>query len=635
MLFTAPFTTLRSPLRTAVQALLFLVAAAVPLYAQPLTIERIDPPHWYTGWEEQQKQLREVELLVEGRGLADATWTVDGVGVTITSAPTAANPRYRYVRLEVSDSAPPQRVVLRASNGSNVVTFAYPLMQRRTNLHPAAGLSVHDMVYAITVDRFANGDRTNDVVAGMQERTVNRLQPQARHGGDLAGVLQHVDYLDTLGATAVWLSPVQESNMPASSYQGYAITDHYRIDPRLGTFADYTTLVNTLHTQGKRIVMDVILNHVGSSHRLAQQPPDSAWFNWWPSFTSSNGRIASVMDPNAVWADRERMLRGWVDSTMPDINHDHPQAARYLLQYLVWWVEAVGVDALRIDRYAYADPFFMRDLMRALRTMYPRLGLLGDVQADDAVTQASFADRRSDGLDRSWLPSLTDHQLYQAWTKAVTTTPASQAGANFLYAALSADRLYDRPADMLIYLDGPRLGRHAGAIGTSMKKFTQGIVMLYTMRGIPCLYYGTEVLLNQTGDVGRIHADMSGGWPGDRTDLFQSAGRTSNQRAAIALITAMAKYRATTPALTTGQFKHCTPQDGVYAYVRYDQSTTVVVALNTEGTARPFDVARFSDLIPEDGTIVEVLTNAPVDRSKPYTIEANGVLLLQVTASTK
>lgn len=601
-----------------------------PVSTSSVSIDRVDPPHWWVGWKETQAAMREVELLVEGRGLADATITIEGSGVRIISDKAASNPRYRYLRIALDDTAGAQSVVIKAQSKGLSGTYGFELRERHPERQVGMGLSPADLVYLITPDRFANGDPTNDVVSSMRENTADRSDPYGRHGGDLAGIRQSIDHLDSVGATSLWLSPVLENDMPSSSYHGYAITDHYRIDPRVGSLKDYRSLASDLHDRGKRLIMDVVFNHVGSEHRLFRQPPDSAWFNWWPTYTQTNGRASTIHDPNAVWADRERMLRGWFDRTMPDVNQEHGHAALYLMQHVVWWIEEVGIDALRIDTYPYSDVFFMRDIVRLLRTIYPNIGIVGEVWTDNVVTQGTFGDRRGDGEERSWLPSLTDFQLYESWIEALTSPSTWNSGVARLYRTLSADNMYDRPQDLMVFLDNHDLGRFYGVIGRDYKKFVQGLSMLMTIRGIPCLYYGTEFLFDQTDGHGRIRQDVPGGWPGDKRSVFTTKGRTAEQSNALRLVQRLSKFRASCTAITTGAFRQLTPDDGVYAYARFDTASTVVVVINTDKTARTFDLGRFGDIVPNGGVASDVLTSAPMNLSLPLTIQPGGTVVLEI-----
>jgi glycosidase len=607
-----------------------MISMHIGMCAQNVSIDRIDPPHWWVGWDAAQSALLDVELLVEGDGLDSASLSIRADGVTMVSSKPAGDPRYRYVRLLISDTAKAQSVVITAARQNLRATYGFELRERAAAKHQPMGLSPSDVLYLITPDRFANGDPSNDVNSSMLESSTDRSNPLARHGGDLAGIQQHIDHIDSLGATAVWLSPVLENNMPLSSYHGYAITDHYRIDPRFGSLIDYRLLAQTLHGHGMRLVMDVVFNHVGSHHRLYRRPPDSAWFNVWPSYTQSNGRASTIMDPNAIWADRERMLRGWFDTVMPDVNQEYGHAALYMFQHVIWWIEEVGIDALRIDTYPFIDMFFMRDVCRTLRTMYPTLGIVGEVWTDDAVTQATFADRRGDGAERTWLPSLTDFQLYASWLEAQTSASGWNTGVGRLYTTLSADRLYDKPSNLMIFLDNHDVGRYFGMVKGNVQKFTQGITMLFTMRGIPCLYYGTEFLFRETDGHGRIRQDVAGGWDGDTRNLFRAEDRPADVTAAISLIQRLTSFRSATSAVTSGTFKHLIPQDGVYAYARFDQASTVLVVFNTDAVDRTFDWSRFGDIVPASGSAVDVFTGQSVDILKPSLIKPNGTVLIQI-----
>lgn len=566
---------------------LVVALSALLILTQGPRIDRIDPPHWWVGM-----GVDTLELLMEGANLAGRPVRLQGRGVSLVSARVAGNTRYQYVRVQIAPNAPPQTIKI-IVDGQPGDTALFELRERGRQ-HDRIGLDPTDMMYLIVADRFANGDTSNDVVHGMRQDTLDRNDPYGRHGGDLAGIRRHVGYLDSLGVTALWLCPVLENDEPRSSYHGYAITDHYRVDPRLGTNDDYRRLSDDLHARRMRLVMDVVLNHVGEGHRLHTQPPDEGWFNTWNEYTQTNGRENTNFDPYATEQDKRRFRGGWFDRMMPDLNTANPHVQRYLLQNTIWWIEEAGIDALRVDTYTYPDQSFMDTWNAEVRRVFPGIFIFGETWVESHASQAYYLEKFPFNPS-SRLQSVTDFQTYNAVRDVLTQTSGWDTGVGRLYRTMAADYMYASPNTLVTFLDNHDLPRITGIVNGDVRKLRIGLALLLTLRGIPCITYGTECGFSSTTDHGTIRQDMPGGWPGDAKPFGHTVSDEHKEWSA--WLRMLLNFRRKHPAMSTGAMKHVTPQDGVYAVARYNSKETVVCIINADEKPRSFSLKRLDDVL--------------------------------------
>ena len=414
-------------------------------------------------------------------------------------------------------------------------------------------------------DRFANGDYSNDSFDDMLQSGINRGKMFFRHGGDLQGIIDHLDYLKELGVTALWLNPVLENDQPYASYHGYAITDHYNIDRRFGDNELYKTFVEKCHEKGIKVIMDIIFNHCGHEHWLIKDLPAEDWVHQWPEFTRSNFRASVINDPYASKTDTKKLLEGWFDYSMPDLNQQNERLANYLIQNTIWWVEYSGQDAYRIDTWFFPDQDFLSRWAKRMQQEFPRLGMYGETWAQMMSVQASFAE--DSGLTdeyNSHLPGITDFQLNFAIEEALTQKQSWTGGAARLYYTLAQDYLYEDPLRNVIFLDNHDKSRFFSTIGEDIDKYKSGMAFLLTMRGIPSIYYGTELLFAAISDPdGKVRQDFPGGWKEDKINKFNVSGRTAAEKDAFEYVKKLANYRKNTPALDG-----LVPGDGVVYEVK-------------------------------------------------------------------
>jgi glycosidase len=425
----------------------------------------------------------------------------------------------------------------------------------------------------------------------------HREKPESRHGGDLKGISDHLNYIKDLGATAVWLNPVLENNQPKSSYHGYAITDLYQVDKRFGSNEDYLAFIRKSQKMGMKVIQDMVMNHLGSYHWIVKDLPEKNWLNQFPEFTRSNYQGSVVSDPYQSAADSTLMNNGWFDTTMPDVNQTDSLVATYLIQNTLWWIEYSGIDGIRMDTYPYPDKIFMSKWVKEVMDEYPRFNVVGEVWIDNIATTAYWQKgaKNKDGYESN-LPSVTDFPLCFAIPKALTEQPTWENGMRRLYNLLAADFAYPNPNGNLIFLDNHDMTRIFLSLGRDVKKLKMALTFLLTTRGIPQIYYGTELLMD--GDGGyhpNVRKDFPGGWAGDKSNAFLAAGRTAEQNEVVDFIKTLSAWRKEQTVIHTGALTHYIPEDNIYVYFRHTSIKTVMVVLNGNATEKILSTQRFQD----------------------------------------
>ncbi len=588
-------------------------------------ISRIDPTFWWVGMKNPHLQL-----LVHGPGIGASVASLRYEGVALDGIQKMESPNYLVVNLTIAPDAKPGQLKLLFIDGKKKTTYAYELRTRPERAGRAQGVTSADFIYLLMPDRFANGNPQNDVVKGTRVNHVARDSMYARHGGDLAGIEQHFDYLKALGVTAIWPTPVVANDMPKASYHGYALTDYYAVDPRYGTNAEYAQFVQHAHQQGLKVVHDVVLNHMGSYNYLFLDQPGKDWFHQWATFTRSNYNNAPLNDPYASQADTKLYNEGWFDTTMPDINQSNPLVATYLIQNFLWWVEYTGLDAYRIDTFPYSDPKFLMQWDQALLDEYPQLGLFGESTVHSPAQEAFFVRNIFAPVNgfKGNLPGALDFSMNYAAGDALR----EPGDISKFYYTLQADWMYQDPTRNVIFLDNHDQNRFYSVVGEDVNKLKMGLAWLFTMRGIPQLYYGTEILMkNFSNPDGLVRADFPGGWKADKRNAFTAAGRTALENEAYAYVSKLANYRKTHAVLQTGKLMQFIPQDGVYTYFRYnDQGETVMVALNGNKTEQAVDLSRFAERLAGYTSAQDVQTGAALPDLKTLKLPAHTAVVLEL-----
>ncbi len=587
---------------------------------------RVEPPFWWVGMHEPM-----LEIMFHQKDIGHYEVHCSYPGVVLRQVDTVANPNYLFVTIQIRSWTEAGRIPFVFENGDKEIKIFYELKKHPGEKSSAQGLQPTDFIYLIMPDRFANGDPSNDSVAGMLQTGINRKKMYFRHGGDLQGIIDRLDYIKSLGVTAIWLNPVLENDQPYESYHGYAVTDHYNIDRRLGDNSLYAGFVRKCHEKGIKVIMDVVLNHCGLNHWFIQDLPEEDWIHQFDEFTRTNYRASVQSDPYVAEADKKVMTDGWFDYTMPDLNQKNKHLANYLIQNSIWWTAFSGQDAFRVDTYAYPDLDFMREWIRRLRDEFPNVGIFGETWVNTPVSEAFFAKNTFDTTAVNNLPAVTDFQLYYALIEALTRKQGWTEGIARLYYTLSNDILFKNPMDNIIFLDNHDLSRFYSMVGENMDKMKSGLALLLTLRGTPVMYYGTEIMMkNFTDPDGKVREDFPGGWKSDILDKFTAKGRTKEENEIFNYIKTLANYRLINPVLATGKFMHFIPQNGVYVYFRYNDKKTVMVILNTNDKPVTVETKRFAERLKGFSMAANVITHHRYLSIDSFTVGANAALVLEL-----
>jgi glycosidase len=578
------------------------------------------PPYWFTGMHQDTLQL-----IVKMKDASSSRFSLTHPHVRLISQHKSEQNDYALLHLLVDDNAVAGWVELVVENGRQKQKIRYELRNRFADIRQA--LTQQDQIYLIMPDRFANALPQNDVVRTYQENTVNRNQPDARHGGDLEGVIKNLDYIQQTGFTAVWLTPFQENNEPKQSYHGYAITNHYLTDARMGKNQDYVRLVHEAHQRKMKVVMDMVFNHIGDQHWIYKDKPFPGFIHQHDSFQRTNYRANTLLDPYVAPSDQKRFTEGWFDYHMPDLNTENPLLARYLIQNTMWWLETSGADAIRIDTYTYPEQSFMKKWYTEVRQQYPDISIFGEIW-EHAVPMQSFFVPRSESKDSS-MQQVLDFQFCFAVNKLLNESYGWTEGVSRLYYVLSQDFLYANPYEHVIFIDNHDLDRFFAQVNGDMKKFKAGLGLLMTMRGIPCTFYGTEVLMQGKGPHGVIREDMKGGWAGDSSDYFRHHGLSPLQKSAYAYFQKLSLWRksAIGPASKLMQY---VPEDGVYVYFRYGDGKKVMVVYNGSSKQASVKLSRFKDLLKGNESFLDILTGESLSDVQTISVETGEIRIFEV-----
>ncbi|WP_158988838.1 glycoside hydrolase family 13 protein [Mucilaginibacter sp. L196] len=605
--------------------LLFLSASA---FAQIPALERVEPMFWWVGMKNPKLQL-----IVHGDKIAERAVKLNYPGVKLTQVHKVENPNYLFLDLDISAAAKPGAFTIsfiktRAAN----LQYKYELKQRDHSPNRAQGVTDKDLIYLIMPDRFSNGDPSNDSIPGMAEMKVDRSQMYARHGGDIQGVMNHLDYLKDLGVTTVWLTPEITNDMPHASYHGYAVTDHYYVDPRFGTNALYKAFVDKCHAMGLKVIKDLVHNHSGINDYFIKDMPMRSWVHQWPKYTNSNFRDAAVMDPHASAMDKKIMLDGWFDHSMADMNENNPYVQNYLTQNHIWWVEYAGVDGFRLDTYPYNDAEYMADWARKVKAEFPHLSIYGETLVWSVANQAFFTQGNTvnRGFDTE-LPGVVDSQVKDALAEALNGKEGWTDGVNRLYLVLALDFLYQDPNRNVVFLDNHDMSRFYSVVGEDFNKYKAGMALLLTTRGIPQMYYGDEILMKGVDNPdGLVRSDFPGGWAGDKANKFTNEGRTDSERMAFNYVRTLANYRKHTPALQTGKLMQYIPEKGIYVYFRYDAAKTIMIIYNGETKEQTLTTDRFNERTAGFTRATNVITNESISNIGSIAIPGKTTLVLEL-----
>ncbi|MFT3911320.1 MAG: alpha-amylase family glycosyl hydrolase [Ferruginibacter sp.] len=555
------------------------------------------PSNWWIGM-----KWNKVQVMIHGKDVGNKDISIRPYnGVTLLKVNKVESPNYVFADLEITTAAKPGTVVFTEGVSEEIskIILNFELKPRRPGLGSsfAQGVTSKDLIYLILPDRFSNGDESNDKIPGMRDQTLNRDTVFNRHGGDLKGIQNHLDYLNDMGITTLWLNPVIENDMPNRTEHGYAFTDHYKIDARLGGEKAYQELIDATHAKGMKIIQDAVYNHIGSFHVTVLDPPMKDWLNQWPEYTNTHYKDQTLFDPYASPAQKKIMSDGWFTKQMPDINQNNPYAANFLIQHALWTVEEFGIDGWRIDTYPYNDLVFMNRCNKALMDEYPRITMFGETWVHGVINQSYFCQNNYDIPFKSNLQATCDFQTLWGITDAMTKDFGWDDGVTKLYTTLAQDFVYKDPTRNVIFLDNHDMSRFYSVVGENMDKYLSGISWLLTARGIPQIYYGDEIVTTGTTSPndGYVRLDFPGGWKNDPANKFTIQGRTQNDQTIFQHFATLANFRKASSALTTGKFMQYFPEDGVYVYFRYNERQTIMVVMNTAKTEKKIKLDKYTE----------------------------------------
>jgi len=612
--------------------MVFLVGMAFfqgSLLAQKIELNRIDPPYWWAGMKNPGLQL-----MVYGQNISQTKPLISYPGVKIREIILVESPNYLFINMNISPEVIPGTMeIVFQKDDQTMATYAYELKQRKEHSERYQGFDASDVIYLLMPDRFANGDPSNDQVSGMKE-TPDRSNPNGRHGGDIKGIVDHLDYFNELGVTALWINPLLENDMPGFSYHGYAITDLYQVDARYGTNEAYADLVNRAHAKGLKVIMDMVFNHLGTDYFWKDDLPSPDWYNQWPEFTRSNYRGSVVSDPHASRRDYDVMVKGWFDHSMADLNQHNPMLAEYLIQNSIWWVETVGLDGIRQDTYPYPYADFMSQWMSRLLEEYPDFNVVGEVWLSQPQAVAYWENNHTnrDGY-QSNLTNVFDFPLMYAIASAFNEKEGWDKGAARLWELIAQDYVYANPMNLVTFADNHDGDRIYSKLNEDFNKFRLAMALLLTTRGIPQIYYGTEILMTglEHSGHGDIRKDFPGGWIADSANAFTREGRTQAQNKAFDFMKKLLHWRKTNTAVQTGKLTHYIPENGVYVYFRYNDQSSVMVILNNSDKEQVLNTARFAENLAGYTSGKSVLDRTAYPHLQEITIPAKSPLIIELT----
>ena len=597
-------------------------------------IDHIEPENWYVGMKNSSLQL-----MVYGKNIRDSRVSVDYPGVKIDSLVRLDSPNYLFVYLNLS-GAKPGNMVLNI-DGKKV---NYPLKARTMSGDKRIGFDNSDVLYMLMPDRFASGRNITKPMKGLNPYVVDRSKPSLRHGGDLEGVRQHLDYFNQLGVTALWFTPVLENNLPdmnsQSSYHGYATTNYYRVDPRFGTNEDYARLVAEAHAKGLKVVMDMIFNHCGYDHPWVKDMPSKDWFNtpeWMKKgdsyYLQTSYKLTPVLDPYASKVDKRETVDGWFVRSMPDLNQKNPHVMTYLIQNSVWWIETIGIDGIRMDTYPYADRKAMSQWMKILNEEYPNFNTVGETWVTEPAYTAAWQKDSKLSKVNSYLKTVMDFSFYDKINLAKhEETDAWWKGLNRIYNSLCYDYLYENPSSVMAFIENHDTDRFLEN-GKDTLALKQALALLLTINRIPQLYYGTEVLMNGTKEVtdGNVRCDFPGGFAGDKHNAFTAEGRTKAENAMFNWLSKLLKWRRNNMVITKGKQIQFIPYKGVYVIARQWNDQTILTILNGTSQAVTLPLDRYAEVIGNHQEAKDVISGRKVKLGNELQLKARDTKVIELS----
>lgn len=607
--------------KTLFSSLIIFLSLAV--YGQQINVE---PAFWWSGMQE-----TELQLMISGKDIASYKATIQSNNVYLKEAVILESPNYQILYLDIANSKPEKFDII-FTNGKKKITYNYELKQRDPKRLNIESFNSSDVLYLIMPDRFANGDPSNDQIEMRMPYKVDRNDPNTRHGGDLKGISDRLDYLSDLGVTAIWLNPVLENDMEGGSYHGYATTDYYRVDPRFGTNEEYAKLISDAHSKGIKVVMDMIFNHCGSDHPWMSDLPSKDWINNLDEYVQTSHMKEMYFDNYASEYDKSKMVDGWFVPTMPDLNQRNRHVAKYLIQNSIWWIEFSGVDGIRQDTYPYADYDMMIDWVEAVEKEYPNYNIVGEAWLNNPIGTA-FWQRNSklNNHEDTRLKSVMDFRFMGLSHSAFFEETGEWGGLQGIFDHMTYDFIYPDIYNVLRFLDNHDTDRFLKEFPTDLSGWKQGVAFLLTMPGTPQIYYGTELLMhgNKSKSDGYIRLDVPGGWAGDSENHFSREGRNDIQNEAFDFLSRLLHWRKGNDVIAQGKMKHYVLQKGVYVYERYLDNKNILVFMNGTSNDVEINLDRYAESIKNRQSGKDVISGRTVSLDNTLKLSPKEILILE------
>ena len=589
-------------------------------------IDHLEPPFWWAGMAENKLQL-----MVHGKNISDLEPEFFHPGIEINQVHRLSNPNYLFIDLFLTEEAiPGEFEIIFNKEGQPKTKYNYTLLKRESDSADRKGFSPADVIYLITPDRYANGDPGNDSSSQLKEKQ-NRLKKGGRHGGDIQGIIDHLDYISDMGFTQIWLNPVLENDQHTYSYHGYSTTDYYNIDARFGNNELYKVLSKEAKKRGIGLVMDLILNHIGSEHWWMKDLPTIDWINNDGKFVRSNHIHESVHDPHLTESQRDLLTSGWFVETMPDLNQNYTFLANYLIQNSIWWIEYADLSGFRIDTYPYIDKNFLSIWSKRIATEYPRFNFVGEEWSSNP-TMVSYWQKGSNRYDDydSYIPSMMDFPLQEALVNGLLGNENWNSGIIDIFRVISNDFQYGDPYNLVVFAGNHDMKRIYSQLNEQMDLYKMAMTIINTVRGIPQIYYGTEIAMSSTGDHGALRKDFPGGWPGDKANAFTGRSLNKKELEAQNFIRKLLNWRKENIAITMGNMIHYPVENGIYVYFRSYNEALVMVIINNNKRSKTIDPDRFNEVIAEKKQGISILDNKVYDLTTKINLPGKGALILEI-----
>lgn len=590
-------------------------------------IEKVEPLFWWTGMKNQ-----DLQIMIYGDKISEHEITLDKNDY-LKSIEKVENPNYVFLNLLIPENSTSTSLKIKLEKDGEIVeTIQYELKEREKNRAQHQGFDNSDVIYLLLPDRFSNGDPANDNSDKMPEKA-NRDDHDGRHGGDIQGIINHLDYFNELGVTTLWINPLLENNQEKYTYHGYAISDFYNIDPRHGNNEKYRELVNKTHGKGLKIIMDVVLNHCGINHWWIKDLPTENWIHQFQEYTQSNFRSPVLLDPYVSGYDKNLQQNGWFDRNMPDLNQQNKFLATYLIQNTIWWIEFSGIDGIRLDTQPYADKDMVAEWAKAIFNEYPDFMILGEAWLQKIPITAYWQEttRNFDGYSSN-IPVITDFPLHYAINEAFNEEQTWTEGMSKLYYVLAQDFVYSNPMNTLIFLDNHDVNRVFSNLNQDLDKLKMAIAFQLTTRGIPSVYYGTELLMEGFSHEqhGKMRGDFPGGWPNDKINCFTVEGRNKDQNDIFNYYSKILNWRKSSEVIHSGNLTHFIPENNVYVYFRQSDDDCVMVILNNNNSDQTINTNKFSEIISNYKTGLDIISETNINNLNEIKIAKKSAMIIEL-----